>query len=110
MPRMDLYSFWFKKAVQSQNDDSLDWLSWDKRLKIARGVAEGLDYLHHKCDPPLVHRNIDAGGILLDDNFEARLGRLNQVCTEVKETNRNKVARFLQLTKDSEKRNPAYTD
>ncbi|XP_027181844.1 probable LRR receptor-like serine/threonine-protein kinase At2g16250 [Coffea eugenioides] len=110
MPRMDLYSFWFKKAVQSHNDDCLDWLSWDKRLKIARGVAEGLDYLHHKCDPPLVHRNIDAGGILLDDNFEARLGRLNQVCTEVKETNRNKVARFLQLTKDSEKRSPGTSE
>lgn len=92
MPHMDLHSFW------STNVNS-DRLSWHKRLKIARGVAEGLCYLHHKCDPPLVHRNINASSILLDDDFEVRLGRLYRVCAEQKETNRSK---FLQLKKDSE--------
>ncbi|KAK6159468.1 hypothetical protein DH2020_006782 [Rehmannia glutinosa] len=33
-------------------DRPLDWIT---RLKIARGVAEGLAYLHHQCNPPLVH-------------------------------------------------------
>lgn len=36
--------------------DCLQSLDWITRLKIAIGVAEGLSYLHHQCDPPLVHR------------------------------------------------------
>ncbi|KAK6136557.1 hypothetical protein DH2020_029698 [Rehmannia glutinosa] len=34
---------------------SLPSLDWITRWKIARGVAEGLAYLHHECNPPLVH-------------------------------------------------------
>lgn len=43
------------KATDLEGDglQSLDWIT---RLKIAIGAAEGLAYLHHECDPPLVHR------------------------------------------------------
>ncbi|KAL2537657.1 Protein kinase domain-containing protein [Forsythia ovata] len=37
------------------DDERLGSLDWITRLKIAIGVAEGLAFLHHECDPPLVH-------------------------------------------------------
>ena len=42
--------------VTDLEDDSLQSLDWITRLKIAIGAAEGLSYLHHECNPPLVHR------------------------------------------------------
>eukprot|EP00249_Psilotum_nudum_P011012 c22914_g1_i1 orf=1089-2159(+) len=54
-------------------------LPWITRLKIAAGAAEALAYMHHECRPPLVHRNIRSSCILLNDNFEVKLGRLSEV-------------------------------
>lgn len=54
MPNGDLASSLFRK--NNSDDDSLQSLDWITRLKIAIGAAEGLSYLHHECNPPLVHR------------------------------------------------------
>lgn len=48
-------------------------LDWDARLKIAIGAAQGLTYLHHDCDPRIIHRDVKSSNILLDENFEARV-------------------------------------
>lgn len=48
-------------------------LDWETRLKIAVGAAEGLAYLHHDCNPRIVHRDIKSSNILLDENFEAHV-------------------------------------
>lgn len=48
-------------------------LDWETRLKIAVGAAQGLAYLHHDCDPRIIHRDVKSSNILLDENFEARL-------------------------------------
>lgn len=62
-------------------DDKLQSLDWITRSKIAIGAAEGLAYLHN-CSPPLVHRDIRASSILLDDKFEVRLGSLSEVTAQ----------------------------
>ncbi|KAK7376805.1 hypothetical protein VNO80_02222 [Phaseolus coccineus] len=62
----------------NESDGKLQSLDWITRLKIAIGAAEGLAYLH-ECSPPLVHRDVQASSILLDDKFEVRLGSLSQV-------------------------------
>ncbi|XWS54918.1 hypothetical protein CRYUN_Cryun10bG0130600 [Craigia yunnanensis] len=80
MPNGDLSSSLYRK--NNLEDDSLQSLDWITRLKIAIGAAEGLSYLHHECTPPLVHRDVQASSILLDDKFEVRLGSLSEVCTQ----------------------------
>ncbi|CAI9109507.1 OLC1v1009338C1 [Oldenlandia corymbosa var. corymbosa] len=86
------------KFLSGEIDDegrSTPCLDWTTRLKIATQVAEGLYHLHHECFPPLVHRDIQASSILLDDNFEVRLGSLSRACIEDTNSNPNGIARFL---------------
>ncbi|XP_074278359.1 probably inactive leucine-rich repeat receptor-like protein kinase At5g48380 isoform X2 [Silene latifolia] len=48
-------------------------LEWPIRLKIAIGAAKGLAWMHHNCNPRILHRNISSKCILLDENFDPRL-------------------------------------
>ncbi|XP_044444740.1 probable LRR receptor-like serine/threonine-protein kinase At1g05700 [Aegilops tauschii subsp. strangulata] len=47
--------------------------NWLQRLKIALDSAYGLEYLHKSCSPPLIHRDVKTGNILLTSNLEAKL-------------------------------------
>ncbi|XP_016548011.1 protein NSP-INTERACTING KINASE 3 isoform X2 [Capsicum annuum] len=49
-------------------------LDWSRRKKIAKGTARGLVYLHEQCDPKIIHRDVKAANILLDEEFEAVVG------------------------------------
>ncbi|KAF8042323.1 hypothetical protein BT93_A0826 [Corymbia citriodora subsp. variegata] len=48
----------------------LDWLT---RMKIAFGAAQGLEYLHHKANPPVIFRDLKSSNILLDEAFNPKL-------------------------------------
>jgi hypothetical protein len=48
-------------------------LDWVMRVKVIQGVAHALAYLHHDCNPPIVHRDITVNNILLESDFEPRL-------------------------------------
>ncbi|XP_044469160.1 somatic embryogenesis receptor kinase 2-like isoform X2 [Mangifera indica] len=49
-------------------------LDWSTRKRIAIGSARGLSYLHDHCDPKIIHRDVKAANILLDEEFEAVVG------------------------------------
>ncbi|XP_048442963.1 probable LRR receptor-like serine/threonine-protein kinase RKF3 [Pyrus x bretschneideri] len=48
-------------------------LSWPIRQRIALGTAKGLAYLHYGAQPTIIHRDIKANNILLDETFEAKV-------------------------------------
>ncbi|XP_066395967.1 MDIS1-interacting receptor like kinase 2-like [Miscanthus floridulus] len=54
-----------------ENEDFAKELDWQKRVAIARDVAQAIYYLHHECNPPIIHRDITSNNILLDAAFKA---------------------------------------
>ncbi|KAM5568344.1 inactive leucine-rich repeat receptor-like protein kinase CORYNE [Rosa sericea] len=48
-------------------------LSWEVRLRIAVGVIKGLQYLHAYV-PQIMHNNLKPRNVMLDAEFEPRLG------------------------------------
>lgn len=55
------------------SDPEAGTLEWPLRLKIAIGAAKGLAWMHHNCNPRILHRNISSKCILLDEDFEPKL-------------------------------------
>ncbi|KZV57301.1 hypothetical protein F511_22750 [Dorcoceras hygrometricum] len=48
-------------------------LDWNRRMDLAIGAAEGIAYLHHFATPRIIHGNIKASNVLLDEDFKAKV-------------------------------------
>ncbi|KAI3424576.1 Protein kinase domain-containing protein [Psidium guajava] len=63
------------------NGNLWDWLhssgksdlDWRTRYWIAVGAAKGLEYLHHGCERPMIHRDVKSSNILLDELMKPRI-------------------------------------
>lgn len=73
MPNKSLDKFIFSNQKQSTETNPIV-LDWEKRHSIIRGVAQALDYLHNGCQDRVLHRDIKTSNIMLDSEFNARLG------------------------------------
>ncbi|GMJ14668.1 hypothetical protein like AT3G09010 [Hibiscus trionum] len=49
-------------------------LDWSKRSAICLGIARGLAFLHEELVPHIVHRDIKSSNILLDKDFNPKIG------------------------------------
>ncbi|TKY59523.1 BRASSINOSTEROID INSENSITIVE 1-associated receptor kinase 1 [Spatholobus suberectus] len=75
--RLLVYPFMVNGSVASclrDRPESRPPLEWPKRKRIALGAARGIAYLHDHCDPKIIHRDVKAANILLDEDFEAVVG------------------------------------
>ncbi|XWS15241.1 hypothetical protein CRYUN_Cryun35bG0077800 [Craigia yunnanensis] len=57
-----------------RNSDPPSFLSWSLRLKVVLGVASALTFLHEECERQITHRDVKTCNIMLDDEFNAKLG------------------------------------
>ncbi|KAF3435873.1 hypothetical protein FNV43_RR22965 [Rhamnella rubrinervis] len=49
-------------------------LTWVARYNIAQGLASALLYLHEEWEQCVLHRDIKSSNVMLDSNFNAKLG------------------------------------
>jgi tRNA A-37 threonylcarbamoyl transferase component Bud32 len=54
-----------------ENEELAKEFDWQKRATLVNDVAQAISYLHHECDPPIIHRDITSNNILLDTTFKA---------------------------------------
>ncbi|XVF56002.1 hypothetical protein PTKIN_Ptkin06aG0081300 [Pterospermum kingtungense] len=66
---LDKYIFCDEKAKMEELT-----LNWEQRLTIIQGVAQALEYLHNGCEKRVLHRDIKSSNIMLDSEFNSRLG------------------------------------
>ncbi|XP_004504083.1 probable LRR receptor-like serine/threonine-protein kinase At5g10290 isoform X2 [Cicer arietinum] len=88
-------------------------LDWPTRKQVALGTARGLEYLHAHCSPKIIHRDVKAANVLLDEDFEAVVGdfglaklvdiRKTNVTTQVRGTMGHIAPEYLSTGKSSER-------
>ncbi|ONM53100.1 PTI1-like tyrosine-protein kinase 3 [Zea mays] len=64
-----------RKGVQgAQPGPVLDWM---QRVKIVIEAAKGIEYLHEKVQPSIIHRDIRSSNVLLFEDFKAKIADFN---------------------------------
>ncbi|XP_023763485.2 uncharacterized protein LOC111911948 [Lactuca sativa] len=64
LPRGSLF------RILQRNTTQLDW---KRRLHMAMDIARGMNYLH-RCNPPIVHRDLKSSNLLVDKNWTVKVG------------------------------------
>ncbi|KAJ1282399.1 hypothetical protein BS78_03G048800 [Paspalum vaginatum] len=114
--RLLVYPYMPNGSVASQLREHINGkpaLDWSRRKRIALGTARGLLYLHEQCDPKIIHRDVKASNVLLDEYFEAIVGdfglaklldhRESHVTTAVRGTVGHIAPEYLSTGQSSEK-------
>nr|XP_034594617.1 cysteine-rich receptor-like protein kinase 2 [Setaria viridis] len=70
-----VYEYYFNKSLDLFLFDTSGRrnLTWDLRIDIIQGIAEGLSYLHEESETRIIHRDIKASNILLDDKLKPKI-------------------------------------
>ncbi|KAK9947883.1 hypothetical protein M0R45_003481 [Rubus argutus] len=68
-----IYEYMANGNLKQYLSDKSSSMTWKLRLRIAIDAAQGLEYLHHGCKPPIVHRDVKTANILLSENLDAKI-------------------------------------
>ncbi|XP_048438334.1 G-type lectin S-receptor-like serine/threonine-protein kinase At1g61480 isoform X1 [Pyrus x bretschneideri] len=73
--KLIIYEFMQNKSLDTLLFDPMrrGVLNWEKRFNIIKGVARGLLYLHHDSYLKVIHRDLKASNILLDENMNPKI-------------------------------------
>ncbi|GLU14827.1 hypothetical protein SLE2022_313740 [Rubroshorea leprosula] len=71
--QMLVYEFMPNGSLHDLLSGSRNSLSSATRLRIALGSAKGILYLHTEADPPIIHRDIKANNMLLDNKLNPKV-------------------------------------
>ncbi|KAI0518831.1 hypothetical protein KFK09_006267 [Dendrobium nobile] len=72
--RLVVYEFMKNRSLDCLiYENSEIFLSWKIRFQIIVGIARGLQYLHEDSNLRIVHRDIKASNILLNDKFQPKI-------------------------------------
>ncbi|KAH9712620.1 hypothetical protein KPL71_020109 [Citrus sinensis] len=69
-----VYEFMPNGSLDSHLFGGKVMLTWNVRHKIALGLASAVLYLHEEWEQCIVHRDIKSSNVVLDSNFNAKLG------------------------------------
>ncbi|CAI9102086.1 OLC1v1000288C1 [Oldenlandia corymbosa var. corymbosa] len=72
--RLLVYEFVQNKSLEDHLfNKAYPALTWETRLQIALGAAEGLAYLHEELEVQVIFRDFKTSNILLDEDFKPKL-------------------------------------
>ena len=57
----------------STDENRSSMLDWPQRFNIINGMARGILYLHQDSRLQIIHRDLKAGNILLDDDMNPKI-------------------------------------
>jgi serine/threonine protein kinase len=69
-------------------------LDWERRYKIIEGIVRGLLYLHQDSQLRIIHRDLKASNILLDEKLNPKIsdfGMARLLLVDETQVNTNKI-------------------
>ncbi|PWA80624.1 protein kinase domain-containing protein [Artemisia annua] len=69
-----VYEYMENGSLDSHLFKEKSLLTWGTRYKIVHGLASALMYLHEEWEQCVLHRDIKSSNVMLDSNFNAKLG------------------------------------